>query len=211
MAERVRALGGFARKSDVQLITMADAIIAGLTDNPAFPSLPVALKAVQASRDDFSAAVEARPHGGRSATADKNNKRAALIVLLRKLKHYVEDACEDDAAALLSSGFRAAGSTRYRAPLDNPAITGIVFGKKSGELVLKVTPIARARVYYVRSAVVQDGNVPGPWQDAGLHTDSRAITVTGLTPGTTYCFQVQAVGGATGCSAWSDPVSRMSA
>jgi hypothetical protein len=61
------------------------------------------------------------------------------------------------------------------------------------------------------SAAVGAGNAPGPWQAAGLFTDSRSVSITGLTPGTTYVFQVRAVGGSTGYSDWSNPVSRMCA
>ncbi len=36
------------------------------------------------------------------------------------------------------------------------------------------------------------------------------MPVSGLTPGGMYLFQVRAVGGSTGYSDWSDPVSHMS-
>jgi hypothetical protein len=75
--------------------------------------------------------------------------------------------------------------------------------------MLKVTPIARAKCYEVRSAVVGTGNVPGPWQQAGIFTSSR-ITIANLVPTTTYMFQVRAVG-ASGNTEWSDPVSHMCA
>jgi hypothetical protein len=35
------------------------------------------------------------------------------------------------------------------------------------------------------------------------------MTISGLTPGTTYVFQVRAIGGSTRYSDWSNPVSRM--
>ena len=35
------------------------------------------------------------------------------------------------------------------------------------------------------------------------------MVVNGLTPGVVYTFQVRAVGGSTGYSEWSDPVSHM--
>jgi hypothetical protein len=75
---------------------------------------------------------------------------------LRKLKHYVEDNCGNDLAVLLSSGFQAAAATRDRSPLANPSILNIDFGN-SAELVLKVTPIARAKCFEVRSAAVGAG------------------------------------------------------
>ena len=210
MSQRIRIADRFKRQSAEQLVAMAGAIITGLTNNPAFPAPTVDLKSVQAAADDLNAALAAQAHGGIAATAEKNNKQEALIVLLRKLKHYVEDNCGNDLAVLLSSGFQAAAATRDRSPLANPSILSIDFGN-SAELVLKVTPIARAKCYEVRSAAIGAGNVPGSWQTAGLFTAARSMTIANLVPGTTYVFQVRAVGGSTGYSDWSNPVSRMCA
>ena len=210
MAQRARVADRLNKLSGEQLVTVAGAVIAGLTNNPAFPAPTVDLKAVQAATDDLNAALVAGTHGGTKATAEKNNKREALVRLLRKLKHYVEDECGSDVAVLLSSGFQAAPTNRVRAPLDNPSILSIDFGNTT-ELVLKATRIAHAKCYEVRMAVVGPGNVPGPWQAGGMFTGSRAMTVTGLVPGTTYMFQVRAIGGTNGYTDWSNPVSRMCA
>jgi hypothetical protein len=99
------------------------------------------LKTVQAAVDDLNAALAAQLNGGPAATAEKNNKKAALIGLLRKLRPYVEDNCGNDLSVLLSIGFQAAVTTRVRSPLANPSILNIGFGN-SAELALKVTPIA---------------------------------------------------------------------
>ncbi len=208
MAPRVRVADRFAKQSAEQLVTMAGAVITGLTSNPAFPAPTVDLKDVQGAADGLSAALAAQARGRTAETAEKNNREEALIALLRKLKHYVEDNCGNDLAVLLSSGFQAAASTRNRSPLANPSILSVDLGN-STELVLKVTPIANAKCYEVRSAAVGAGSVPGAWQNAGLFTNSRSITIAGLVPGTTYVFQVRAVGGSTGYSDWSNPVSRM--
>ena len=210
MSYPVRVASKFNRQSADQLITMASAVITGLTGNPAFPAPAVDLKTLQAAADDLNAALAAQVHGGKTATAEKNNRREALIALLRKLKLYVEGNCENDPAVLLSSGFQAAASTRNRSALSNPAILSVDSGN-SAELVLKITPIARAKCYEVRSAAVSAGNVTGPWQPAGLFTTSKSITIAALVPGATYAFQVRAVGGSTGYSDWSNPVSRLCA
>ncbi len=210
MSPRARIADRLKSQSAEQLVTMAGAIIAGFTNNPAFPAPTVDLKTVQAAVEELNAALAAQAHGGTTATAEKNNRREALIVLLRKLKHYVEDNCGNDLAVLLSSGFQAAATTRNRSPLANPSILGIGYGNR-GELVMKVTPIARAKCYELRSALVGAGDVAGPWQAAGLFTASRPITITGLIPGTTYLFQVRTIGGSTRFSDWSNPVTRMCA
>jgi hypothetical protein len=172
MSQHIGVADKLNRQSAEQLVTMAGAVISGLTGNPAFPASTVDLKAVQAAADALKTALVAQAQGGTAATADKNNKQDALIVLLRKVKHYVEDNCGNDAAVLLSSGFQPAIITRVRAPLGNPSILSVDSGN-TGELVLKVTPIARAKSYEVRSAVVGAGNTPGPWQPAGVYTKKR--------------------------------------
>ena len=210
MSPHIRIADGLRTQSAERLITTAGAIINGLTGNPSFPSPPVDMKTLQAAVDDLNAALAAQPQGGPSATAEKNNKKEALIALLRRLRHYVDENCGNDLSVLLSSGFQAAVTTRMRSPLANPSILNLGLGN-STELVLKVTPIAHAKCYEVRMAVVCAGNTPGPWQTAGLFTNSRSMTIDGLTPGTTYMFQVRAVGGSTRYSDWSNPVSRMCA
>jgi hypothetical protein len=58
---------------------------------PPFLSPIVDLKAVQAAVDELNAALVAQACGGTTATAEKKNRQEALVSLLRKLKHYVED------------------------------------------------------------------------------------------------------------------------
>ncbi len=208
MSQHLGIADGLRSKSAEQLATTAGGIITGLTGNPAFPTPPIELEAVQAAVDELKAAMAAQALGGTAATAEKRIRKEALIMLLRKLRRYVEDNCGNDAAILLSSGFQATVATRVRRPLENPSILKVDRGH-CGQLVLKVTPIARARCYEVRLAAVGAENAPGPWQSAGMFTNSRSMTVAGLVPGTTYSLQVRAVGGSTRYSDWSNTVSRM--
>ena len=210
MSPHVRIADRLTTQPAEQLVATAATIITGLTQNPAFSSPPVDLKTVQAAVDDLNAAIVAQAHGGPAATAEKYHKQEALIALLRRLRHYVEDHCGNDLSVLLSSGFQAAATTRTRSPLANSSILNVGLGN-STELVLKVTPIAHAKCYEVQSAAVCAGNTPAPWQTAGMFTNSRSMTIDGLTPGTTYTFQVRAIGGSTRYSDWSNPVSRMCA
>jgi hypothetical protein len=209
MSQRVRAVGGFDNQSADQLITAGGVVLAGLTNNPAFPSPPVDLQTLQSAVDGLNAALAAQAHAGLAATAEKNSKQAALTALLRKLQRYVEDNCGDDVTVLLSSGFQAAADTHVRGPLENPAIVSVDY--RNGELVLKVAPVRRAKCYEVRMASLDANSVLGPLQPAGLFTNSRSMTISGLTPGMTYMFQVRAIGGSTGYSDWSNPVSRIAA
>jgi hypothetical protein len=136
------------------------------------------------------------------------NKKEALVALLRTLKHYVEDHCGNDPAVLLSSGFQPVSSARNNPALANPMILSIDFST-GRELALKITSIASAKCYEVRFAKVDSNNNIGAWQPAGLFTSVKSIVIIDLIPGTTYVFQVRAVGGSTGYSDWSNPVSGM--
>ena len=111
MSMHIRIADRLTAQSAEQLIATAATIITGLTGNPAFPSPPVDLKAVQSAADDLSSAIVAQAHGGTAATAEKYQKKNALIALLRELRHYVEDHCQNDVAVVLTSGFQPA--TRY--------------------------------------------------------------------------------------------------
>jgi hypothetical protein len=42
-----------------------------------------------------------------------------------------------------------------------------------------------------------------------IFTQARKITLPGLTPGQVYSVQSRAIGGSTGYSDWSDPISHM--
>ncbi len=210
MSPQIRIADGLLKQSAEQLVTTAGAVVTGLTGNAAFPAPTVDLKAVQSAADSLNEALAAQAHGGTAETAEKNIRKETLIELLRKVKRYVEDNCGNDLAVLLSSGFQAAVLTRIRSPLASPSILSIDFGN-STELKLRVTAIGHAKCYEVRSASVGADNAPGPWQAAGVFTNSRSMTITGLVPGTTYMFLVRAVGGSTGSSDWSNPVSHMCA
>ena len=206
---QLRVYLGFTNAPDHTLEETTGGILGNLYGNPAFPTPPVTQPALQAGLDAFTAAIAAQAQGGTAATAEKSNRRAALVDLLRQLAGYVQEKCDNNLAALLSSGFDAVSTNRASVPLPRPAILSLDNGN-SGQLLVKVTPIANAKCYEVRHAAVAAGGAPGPWQSGGLFTNSRSMPLNGLTPGTNYTVQVRAIGGSTGYSDWSDPVSHMS-
>jgi hypothetical protein len=211
---QLRVLLGFANAPDHSLDELASAVSQKLYGNALYdapPTLvpPVTKAALDAAQSNFSDAVAAAAMGGPEDTADKNNKREIVIELLRKLAAWVQPRHLNDLANLLSSGFDAASTNRASAALDAPAITNIRNGN-SGQLVLKVVPISNAKCYEVRCFHLSPEGTPGVPQSAGLFTDSRNMKVGSLTPGQNYQFQVRAIGGSTGVSDWSNPVSHMS-
>ena len=206
---QLRVQLGFTNAPDHSLEETAGTVLDNLYGNPAYPTPPVTAALLTAALTAFTESIAAQAQGGTAATAEKNNRRAALTDLLRQLAGYVQEKCGNDLAVLLSSGLDAVSTNRASSPLPAPTIRELLNGN-SGQMLLRVGPIKNSRCYEVRHAALGAGGAPGPWQNGGLFTNSRAMPINGLTPGTTYSFQVRAVGGSTGYSDWSDPVSHMS-
>jgi hypothetical protein len=47
------------------------------------------------------------------------------------------------------------------------------------------------------------------WKSAGAFTQTRRMVLTGPTSGAVYAIKARAIGGSTGCSDWSDPLSHV--
>jgi hypothetical protein len=73
-------------------------------------------------------------------------------------------------------------------------------------VALRVSPVTNAKSYQIQFST-DNGKT---WTLAGAYPKARSIALTNLTPGTTYMIQAQAIGGSTGQSGWSNPVSIMS-
>src|SRR5436309_3367059 len=132
--------------SPEQLVSRANAVRTGISGNPAYPLPPVEPAALKTAIDAFLAA-SADALDSKKAKAERDKHRVALIRMLRQIGHYVEANCNDDLATLLSSGFepRAAAPTAPQ-PLPSAGILKVDQGN-SGQLLIYVKPLPRARQY----------------------------------------------------------------
>ena len=162
------------------------------------------LASLTAANTTFQTAIVDATQGGLALTAAKDAAREALLPLLRTEASYVQTAANDDLTVILSSGFGVNSINRTSSPLTKPNIENID-NFASTQLMVKLTTIPNARAYEVRINPGDD-----KWENAGVFTKSRRVLLEDLTPGKTYTIQARAVGGKTGYSDWSDPVSHMS-
>ncbi len=205
---QLRVLLGFSNAADHEIAERADEVAGGLYVSelwnplPVGVTFPVTLVALEAARDAFTEAMAKADMGGPADTAEKNNKRADVIALLRKLAGFVQEHHGNDLAKLLASGFEAVSNNRAQTQLEKPNIRDLRHGT-SGQLIARVEPVRNVRNFEAQYALIGPGGTPGPWQTAGLFGDSRGIPIDGLTPGAEYLIRIRAVGGLTGYSDWS--------
>jgi hypothetical protein len=199
---------GLRNASDQDVKILAINVHTRMKDNPSFPDPWVDMDTLEKAIDEFTAAMQRLAERWPGAAAVRDSTRAALEDLIRKLAAYVDLMSKNDPAILTSSGFPAWSLNRAQSPLPKAAILSISNGH-TAQLVLSVDAILNAACFQVQCAAISpEGNL-GPWQAAGVFTNSRAMRINGLKPGTVYAFQVRAVGGSTGYGDWSDTVSHM--
>ena len=193
----------FAKFGKFKLSMFAGSVVVALTDNPAFPDLPVSVTDLKAACDDYGACVSTGLGGGTLAIAAQSAARTRLVGLLRDEAHYVQIVAKESLPMLLSSGFTAIDRNSAQKPLITPFIRNVL-RERSEQLRLILKPVPNARLYQVQLKVGD-----GDWQDGGIHSQARKLIITGLVPGTVYQFRVRALGGSTRYSAWSSSTSCM--
>lgn len=177
---------------------------------PGFTAIPVPAPELLAGIDAFASAKAAQPNRGKAGTAEKNNRRDELDVLLKRLALYVQDASDNNLAVLLSTGFEAVSNSRARYPLSKPVIERIVPGMTGTSLVTMTTE-SIARGCEIRVAEIGADGAPGEFRPPMFSTSSRNVAVPGLVPGTLFAFQGRTVGGSTTYSDWSDLIVQRAA
>jgi hypothetical protein len=153
-------------------------------------------------RPTLTEAVIAAMDGGKTAKEVVKKQRKLVIQDLKLLAVFVQNASNDDSAIFAASGFtvKPTGKSAPQ-PVAVPSFRSIDFGANSGQIVLTVKAVTGARSYFIRYAVM-NGTTPGPWTTLTAVNIQKPITLSGLTPTTTYGFQVQALG-VLGYSDWS--------
>jgi hypothetical protein len=191
--------------NDAQLITNTSNITTALTGNASYPTPAPTLAAVTIAKNGFVTAVANAADGGLALTAIKNDKRVALVALLRQLASYVQVTCNGDMAVLLTSGFPLQKPSRTPiGVLQPPASLTVTLGARTGELVAAAAPVNGAAIYNWR---VTTAAAPNAVVQTDQTTAART-TFDNLTPGVVYNVQANVVGSA-GPSDWTDPISQM--
>ena len=201
----LKVFQSYGKAADAGVLTLGLSVASKMTNNPHFVNPPVDLAALHVDLETFSKAIVESLDGSKKVIAEKAKLRQTIIKWLRLLGHYVEATSNDDVAVVTSSGLQPAAVTRGAPrPLPTPAIRKIDHGV-SGQLLVLIDGVAKARSYEIRYATVTGGTV-GAWAIQATTTVRSAMPINGLTPGATYAFQVRALD-RLGFTDWSDSVN----
>ena len=205
--KKIKALLGFHGTTDTDLLKRLNTAHDGMNGNLAFSTPPVDMTTFKSGIDSLTVLVTDAADGGKKAISAKNKQRELMIKQYTLLGHYVEAASNDDPATFNTSGFVAAPTTRVPPqPLPPASIQWIDRGPNTGEVVVKVKGLPKALSYDLHyAAVANPGTLPVSWTTLTL-TGSKKVTISNLTPGGNYAFQVRALG-RLGYTDWSDSMT----
>lgn len=182
------------------LISYATRVVTTMTGNPTFPTPTPALAAVTAAIGALQAAETAALTRTKGAATVRNEKRAALVLLLKQLGAYIQtvaDATPENGPSIIQSAGVAVRKTPTRAARVFNAVQGTVSGSA------KITAVVAAhRASYEWEYSTDGGKTWVPV--AG--TLKSSTTVTGLPVGTTAQFRYRAITKA-GEGDWSQAVA----
>lgn len=197
----IKAVTSFSTMADADLAILAGKVAAGLTNNPNFTNLPVDMPTFNALVTSYTNAIQAALDGGANAKAVCAKDRKTVITDLKLLAISVQDASNGDMAIFTTSGFQAQQPTSTAGqPAAVPTIKNLDYGTTAGSLSITVNKAANASAYFIRYAAMANGQ-PGPWTTVTAVAVNKKLTISGLTSGASYGFQVQALG-STGYTEW---------
>jgi hypothetical protein len=207
--KKIKALVSLDPMPDGNVTPLLDGALQGLTAHAdLFSALPVDLKTFGGGITTYKAAIPAALDGSKTAIAQKNKLKRAVVKMYTQNAHYVEANCNDDIATFLLSGYQPASTTKTPPqPLAVPAIKSVTQGPNSGQLKVTVGPTPKALSLVIRHAVQPAAGAQPVWIEQTV-TTKKPLIVDQLTPGTMYMFQVKALG-RMGYTDYSDTVSRM--
>jgi hypothetical protein len=158
------------------------------------------LAAITQAIGDLQAAEVAALARTKGAVALRNDKRTALVILLKQLRGYIQtvaDASTENGAAIIESAGVAVRKATTRRARTFTAKPGAVSGS-----VKIIAPTASHRASYEWQYSSDSGKT---WVAAPVTLQAKA-TITGLSPGSTVLFKSRAVTKA-GESDWTQPVA----
>ena len=205
----IHALIGLTHLTDGDVTPILDASLQGMLANTKIYSKPpVDLNDYNNHISAYKSSIPAAQDGSKTAVAQTKKLRHAAMLDYKQLARYVEATANGDMATFMLSGFQPKSTTKNATPPLSEAVRKLAKGKTSGSTDVTLMRQRGAKSYNLRYAPIPPGGTPAIWATIPVAGVRPPTTILGLTPGTTYAFQVQALT-KDGHSDWSDSVTIM--
>ena len=185
----------FVTAAPADLYTFAGSVYSGMNGNAAYPTPPVDMLTLKAAVDAYDTLLAAALDGSKKVLVQRNHQGEALIKILKELAHYAGQASKDDMTIFASSGFKAVSKVRTAKPPMSQSIRKITDGPGSGQLLVSLVRVSGALSYEVRWVPVATATTASvtalAWVSTLVKSTHPPATVSNLTPGTNYQFEVQ--------------------
>ena len=200
-----RIYTGFTKAPDNDVSNLTLDVAGALNGHPVFTTPPFTSPQLTTLQATFSTDMTAARKLGTDRTLAKNISRQSLVDALMQDALYCQGLARHDLNTLLTSGYEVVSNNRTPGPLDTPQIVSID-NSVSGQLTVRGGAVLNGRMYQLQFSL--DNGVT--WTNAGAnYTSASRMLLTPTTPGKTYLIQINALGGSTGQSAWSNAVGIM--
>lgn len=201
--QRKRTNRRFNQAPDLEVSKQVGKNIAGFTGNLALPEPPVAPAELTVKKGAFDQWIVKAANGGKFETEQKDAARVDILKAVNKDASYVDMLCDDDEGIILSAGFEPVSGNRAQVVLEAPIIVAAAYGQ-AGEIKLRVKGDRNRKAIQGRIKAV--GGEYGP---VITFQNSRKIIFEALLAGTSYVMELCGLGGSTGMSDWSEPVTKV--
>jgi len=173
------------------------------------PAPPVDQAKWKADNDALQVAIAAAATGAKQAITAKNHAKEVVVTDLEQTAAFVTANSKGDMNAFMSSGFTPKSAAKKKTPPVSETIKKIVPGATSGQMDLTLMKFPKASSYEIRWGVPGAGGaLPTAWTTIPVTAIKSPVTISNLTPATTYVFQARAVVNG-GYSDYGDPIARI--
>ncbi|MBK9249757.1 MAG: fibronectin type III domain-containing protein [Ignavibacteria bacterium] len=190
------------------IITTAQTIANGLTNNPSFPTpspAPSVLNAKAHEVDAASQEVESLKQLLKIKQSTLDAKRQELRGLVKQARNYVELASSGDETAILSAGMQVRAESTPVGLLLAPQNFSVMEGTNPGMVEMKWKSVKGSNSYIIERST--DPPTSASWSAASVSTKSKFL-LGGLNSGERLWFRVAAVNSA-GTGAWCSPILKI--
>lgn len=203
-----KVLTGFSHLDDGELDIEAANAVTGLTGNSNFTFTGSTLTDFATAETAYHNALGALSTGGKTATIQKNEARAALLPLFTAVAIIVNQQAAGNLTMLQSSGIKLASTNRnhYQQPM--PVNLQVNNGPNATIIAsVEHSPVGDHGTVFAYTPATNASTDPNTWTQKTVN--GHKATITGLTPAMAYNFTAAYKGADDEALVWAPPINKI--